>query len=1036
MGLEFSTNPFGIPSNWKESNAYTTPVTAISSVLAGNLESVFSYKTFSEPDLLDGALKKWSSKGYTALQFEELQLRSGAGLAPLGFARGSGHSSLYGIITPGYGLSYFANAFTREAETKDRFLFNVGALEYNEESGQVASDFVTPVKIAASMGLPVVSPTSVKEVKHTALLAIALAKFGKPIGAVNLFDGANYAKTVLNIDEQESQDIIGELSSSLVVGSTFDQILDKFNEVSSAKLHNFDYHGDEDAETVFVTFGCVESELFSTSLRGNTNNVGHIAIRIPLPFDTEKFVAQIPKSAKNLVVIGQSLDGQSPTTLKSQISAALFFQKAKTVKVSEYLYLPSFVWSADAVKQVVSTFAPGFSSYVPHQAENFIYWASDSSVNLDVASRLVHALSLVDNREVSFRTKFDNNANGGVFQAQFSSGKQSGSHVFSNIDSANVAVVENLSILNAFDVAKTVDNNGVVLIITEKSIKDKDLSDSKVLAEELKIPISFLRQAVDKNLLLAFLDTETIGDKEETKGRTASFVTQAAFWKYAYKLSVAESVRRIWSSAGSDIELLAAVLSETITTAFEVGLHEVPAEKLSKSIPEVSPEKDEEGPLPSLLTETCFKPNPRKSEEHSEVELSSKASVAQQLSFKEAFATESSLRPDLPMKNFIVKVKENRRVTPDDYDRYIFHIEFDITGTGLTYGIGEALGVHARNNQPLVREFLESYGLSENDIIQVPSKEDHDVLESKTVLKAFTENLDLFGKPPKAFYQSLIDFASNEDEKRKLEELVSPEGAVLLKKYQDVEYYTYADIFKLFPSARPGITDLVRIISPLKRREYSIASSQRVHPNEVHLLIVVVDWIDNKGRKRFGQSSKYLAELPVGAELVVSVKPSVMKLPPSPQQPVIMSGLGTGLAPFKAIVEEKFWQKQQGHDIGKVFLFLGSRHKREEYLYGELWEAYKDAGIVTHIGAAFSRDQPHKIYIQDRIREALKELQTALIDEKGSFYLCGPTWPVPDITKALQDIIKADADERGEKVNLDEAIEELKETSRYILEVY
>lgn len=251
-----------------------------------------------------------------------------------------------------------------------------------------------------------------------------------------------------------------------------------------------------------------------------------------------------------------------------------------------------------------------------------------------------------------------------------------------------------------------------------------------------------------------------------------------------------------------------------------------------------------------------------------------------------------------------------------------------------------------------------------------------------------------------------------------------------------MEYYTYADIFELFPSVRPSLEELVTIIEPLKRREYSIASSQKVHPNEVHLLIVVVDWVDNKGRKRYGQASKYISDLAVGSELVVSVKPSVMKLPPSPKQPVIMSGLGTGLAPFKAIVEEKLWQKQQGYEIGEVFLYLGSRHKREEYLYGELWEAYKDAGIITHIGAAFSRDQPQKIYIQDRIKENLDELKTAMIDNKGSFYLCGPTWPVPDITQALQDILAKDAEERGIKVDLDAAIEELKEASRYILEVY
>ncbi|SCV01122.1 LANO_0F10242g1_1 [Lachancea nothofagi CBS 11611] len=1037
MAIGFSANPFGLPSDWKNSEGYTTPVTAISSVLVQNFSCIFSYKTFSEPELLDEAIKTWVQKGSTGnLRFEELELRSGAGLAPLGFAKASSENSVFGIITPGYGLSYFANSFQREKENTNRFLLNVGALNYDEKSGQVVSDYITPVKTAAALGFPVVSPIAVDEVKQTTLLSLALAKFGQPLGAVNLFDGPNYAKSVLNITEKQDQDIISHLSKSLAVGSTFDQILDKFNENASRKLHNFEYYGDENAETVFVSFGGVESELFRSSVLENESKIGLIAIRIPLPFDTAKFVTLIPKSAKNVVVVGQSLDGQSPTYLKSQVSAALFAHKIRSVKVSEYLYLPTFVWSPNAVEQVLSSFVPEFTTAAKHESENFIYWASDSSVNLDVAARLVHSLSLVDNREVSLRTKFDNNANGGTFQAQFVSSNEVKTSLVSNVDVADVTIVENLSLLNAFDVASSCKENSTIVVISEKSLKEKNISDAKVLVEDLKIPGAFLKQLTNKGVQLVFLDTETIGDKEETKGRTSSFVMQAAFWKYAYKLSVAESVRRIWSSAGSDIELLAAVLSDTITTAFEVGLFEVSSEELSATLANVETNADEEPTLSSLVAETCFQPNPKQQEEVLENGVSSVANISQHLSFKEAFATQSSLRPDLPVRNYVVKVKENRRVTPADYDRYIFHIEFDITGTGLTYGIGEALGVHARNNPDLVKEFLIKYGLNEQDIIQVPNREHHQLFDSRTVLQAFTENLDIFGKPPKAFYQSLIEFASNDDEKMKLEDLVSAAGAVELKKYQDIEYYTYADIFELFPSARPALKDLVRIIAPMKRREYSIASSQRVHPNEVHLLIVVVDWIDNKGRKRYGQASKYLSDLSVGSELVVSVKPSVMKLPPSPEQPVIMSGLGTGLAPFKAIVEEKFWQQQQGHKIGKVFLYLGSRHKREEYLYGELWEAYKDAGIITHIGAAFSRDQPHKIYIQDKIRESLGELRTAMIDENGSFYLCGPTWPVPDITSALQDIIQADADERGEKVNLEEAIEDLKETSRYILEVY
>ncbi|GMF04181.1 unnamed protein product [Ambrosiozyma monospora] len=136
-------------------------------------------------------------------------------------------------------------------------------------------------------------------------------------------------------------------------------------------------------------------------------------------------------------------------------------------------------------------------------------------------------------------------------------------------------------------------------------------------------------------------------------------------------------------------------------------------------------------------------------------------------------------------------------------------------------------------------------------------------------------------------------------------------------------------------SARPSPQDLVQIIPPLKRREYSIASSQKLHPNEVHLLIVVVDWVDTNGKVRYGQCSKYLSDLAVGQELVVSVKPSIMKLPPKTTQPIVMAGLGTGLAPFKAFLEERQYQLEHGEEIGEAYLYLGSRHKREEYLYGE-----------------------------------------------------------------------------------------------------
>lgn len=130
------------------------------------------------------------------------------------------------------------------------------------------------------------------------------------------------------------------------------------------------------------------------------------------------------------------------------------------------------------------------------------------------------------------------------------------------------------------------------------------------------------------------------------------------------------------------------------------------------------------------------------------------------------------------------------------------------------------------------------------------------------------------------------------------------------------------------------------------------------------------------------------------------------------------------------------YQRDNGEEIGPIYLFMGSRHQRQEYLYGELFEAYKAANVLTHIGAAFSRDQAEKIYIQHRIQQQKEALADAFVAKKGNFYLCGPTWPVPDISAALTEIAAEGAKRDGTTINEETLIEELKEAERYILEVY
>lgn len=397
----------------------------------------------------------------------------------------------------------------------------------------------------------------------------------------------------------------------------------------------------------------------------------------------------------------------------------------------------------------------------------------------------------------------------------------------------------------------------------------------------------------------------------------------------------------------------------------------------------------------------------------------------------------SALRPSMSDETFIVKVAENRRLTPATYDRNVFHLELDTGGTGLTYEIGEAIGIHGWNDTAEVLDFCEWYGLEPDAVVSFPCPYKVGTTESRTVFQLLQQNIDLFGRPGKAFYAALAKLATSKADAMTLKFISVPEGAELFKRMAENETVTFADVLQRFKTARPGIEELVGLIPEIKPRHYSIASSNKAVGDKVELLIVTVDWINSKGSPRFGQCTRYLADLKPGAQVTVSIKPSVMKLPPSDLQPIIMSGLGTGAAPFRAFMQHRAWQRSQGLEVGPLIYYFGSRYRSQEYLYGEEIEAYIASGIISHAGLAFSRDGKDKVYIQHKMKQDKKMLAKLLQgegDHAAYFYLCGPTWPVPDVYEALVSSLT----EEGEmdRKRAEEYIEELKEEERYVLEVY
>lgn len=389
------------------------------------------------------------------------------------------------------------------------------------------------------------------------------------------------------------------------------------------------------------------------------------------------------------------------------------------------------------------------------------------------------------------------------------------------------------------------------------------------------------------------INTDAVAKEAGIAGEEGvALVEQVVFWA-KYLQSDEAALMKIME--GSQPREVIAKVAAGVAKALQVvdltsSDMEVDAEEKAVPLHQLAPGEGDHSAMsqPAFIkpSNAASAPNPFKSsDEPTPTSHNSIKIVAQQLLYPEAYAVpvdeKEKSRPDLAEENFIITVSENRRLTPDDYDRNVFHMEFDTSGTGLKYAVGEALGIHGLNDEQEVKEFIDYYGLDADSLISFPSRTDPTgKVEVRTVFQLFQQTLDLFGKPPKAFYEVLSKYADSLEEARHLRFIASAEGSSTFKKWAELETVTYVDVLKAFPStkARFGLDQMVAEIATIKPRHYSIASSQNAVGDSVHLLIVTVDWETSGGQKRFGQCTRYLAGLPVGAKVMVSIKPSVMKV--------------------------------------------------------------------------------------------------------------------------------------------------------------
>ncbi|OAL52569.1 hypothetical protein IQ07DRAFT_598167 [Pyrenochaeta sp. DS3sAY3a] len=1053
-----SSLPFGqLPALGSISGpTYLTAQTLVQQVAYTLSDKIFAYST--ESFGLDVAAKHWQAQGEKnafghQTGVSSLETRTGAGALALGylFSRDFDLKKRHipqSIVASSSTLSYLRSSLDQLSalySVASPLTAHIAAVDYsaNADAGLV-TDYVTSLTLAEDLGLGLVCSPSVFETQHMALFATLLSSV---LPTIHTYDGISVGReTARLVDTLDQGRLYNSYQAVLKAVSEVDRkhsdnagrtlrLLQAFNDELGEDYKLFDYYGHEEPESVLVVFGTVEASLtaqVANALSKDGDRVGVVNVRVYRPFVDEAFLEALPKSTRRVAVLGQVkdeaavFDSAEFSQLYSDVLAAVQFAFDRNVEVSDVKYSREQVWTPsnvlDVFRQIhnekTQTEVRGYVDILDTaDVKQYSFWDLDESPSALAPVVIGKLLSSDSSKNVFVRSGHDNLVRGGVTRTDIRNADYTIEAPYS-VEQADIAVVGDLTVLQEFDVLNSIKTDSSI-IIKLQGVKDEDL--------EKKLSPTFRKALVDKDVELFIIDP-TLAEAVAEDATLESYLIQLAFLKVARSDLLVSGQSKLAAINGSS-EVL-----EKLTQQLETALREVKVPAAWATVEEdIEPIR-----LPSDININSFAPFDRTESEPPTL-LKNWQIAAKGLAFKEAFGTDSQVRPDLGIKTSIVTVKEHRRLTPLSYDRNIFHIEFDLGNSGVTYAIGEALGIHAENDKGEVENFIKWYGLNADEVVEVPSRDDPDVLVNRTVYQSLMQNVDIFGRPPKKFYESLAEFADDEREKRELLQIISPEGATEFKRRAEVDTVTFADILLEFPSAHPSFHDIVRLVSPMKRREYSIASAQNVTPNSVALLIVTVNWVDPKGRDRFGQATRYLDALKVGSPVTVSVKPSVMKLPAKTTAPIIMAGLGTGLAPFRAFVQERAYQKQQGHEIGEVLLYMGSRHQREEYLFGEEWEAYQDAGIITLLGRAFSRDQPQKIYIQDRMRQTLTDIRRSYLEKEGSFYLCGPTWPVPDVTEVLQEAVEHEHKSKNpgaKKIDSRKEIEKLKDDGRYVLEVY
>ena len=363
---------------------------------------------------------------------------------------------------------------------------------------------------------------------------------------------------------------------------------------------------------------------------------------------------------------------------------------------------------------------------------------------------------------------------------------------------------------------------------------------------------------------------------------------------------------------------------------------------------------------------------------------------------------------------YAAELSLSQKITGRDSAKDVRHIEIDLAESGITYQAGDALGVWFENDTSLVTELIAALNLSADEKVEIAGT-------SLSFAEALTSKLEIT--------QTAVNFISFWAEQSQDKDLL----ALSEDKNSAREYasnHQIVDVVKAAPTTvtAQNFADALRKITP---RLYSIASSQTEVEEEVHLTVGLVEYNENDQLRSGGASSFLGKRLEEGGTVKVYIEHNDnFRLPENGDTPVIMIGPGTGIAPFRAFMQEREATAASGDN----WLFFGDQTFTQDFLYQVEWQGYLKSGLLTNLDLAFSRDQAEKIYVQDRLREKASEI-FAWLERGAHLYICGDmSRMAKDVELALVDIIS----EHGKlsTVQAQDYLKELRNAKRFQKDVY